>query len=85
MVTEIVELLREKKLRQFFILSLHSLAADAAPNANDSTASHLVSDVKDVSAQLVLRWVTESEMQFSFFELVCGGCGSKIGDMRFDP
>ena len=84
MVTEIEELLR-KKLRQFFILSLHSLAADTAPNANDSTASHLVSEVKGVPAQLVLRWVTESEMQFPFFELVCGGCGSKIGDRRYDP
>ena len=47
MVTEIVELLR-KKVRQIFILSVRLLAAETAPNANDSTASRHISEDKHV-------------------------------------
>ena len=68
MVTEILELLRKKIATNLYIDL--ALAADTAPNANDSTASCTASrhlrEVEHVPAQLVLQWVTASEMQLSF-------------------
>ena len=84
MVTEIVELPRKKIATDLYV-ALALAAGTIPPYANDRTASRHLGEVKHMPAQLVLRWVTASEMSSSFFVFVCGGCADMNGGRGSDP